>query len=726
MQIKMQKYAKIRKKRNKTRFICTCHFFFVTLRPIMKQKQQKRPRSRAGLWILVVAAGALEAISCVQYFTSRAAIREEAEQRAQTELKKAELEIELHTIEMETAAKTLALLVESHLNNPDSVFTDTRIAVSTLRRNTSMAVAYVPDYFPKQGRYFEACSSRISEDSIYTRQIGSADHDYTLMEWYQNGFVHDSCWWCEPYMDDSGSEAPVVSCSYPVRNQQGEVVAVVCVDMELGYLQKKLPEYLQVYKNSYYSIRSSKGGDIVRALDTVPGRKYNKFHEEIDATGWHIEIIIPEEEIFADLNRIGRLVGVLMLIGLALLGFIVWHTRRAVRNMLELAEKNQRMEGELEVAQTIQMAMLPKVFPPFLDRLDLNIYGLVNPAKEVGGDLYDFYVRHDKLFFCVGDVSGKGVPAALVMATARSLFRTITSREENAASIVSEMNDTLAEQNDQNMFLTLFLGVLDLQTGQLEYCNAGHNAPIHLPFGHMPVTIDVHANLPMGVMTGYPYQTQTVQMHYNDVLFLYTDGLTEAENGNHKQYGEERMLKKLGDCIACRPRELVETMQSDVETFVNGAPQSDDLTMLCIRYQKSAILMRNDIQQIPTLSEWIEGLGIPDALSMPINLALEEAVSNVMLYAYPDKQNEQVFVEFVRVKGEASVGSKSEKLIFTISDSGVPFDPTKQAEADVTLSAEEREIGGLGIHLVRQLMDEISYRREDNKNILTLVKNINY
>lgn len=668
---------------------------------------------------MIVAGIALETISCIMYFTSRAAIRMEAEQRAKTELRKAELEIELHTIEMETAAKTLALLVQKHINCADSVFLATDLAVRTLRTPTSLAVAFVPDYFPKRGRYFEVCSSRITEDSVFTRNIGSAAHDYTQMEWYQNGFVHDSCWWCEPYLDDAGSEAPVVSCSYPVCNAKGEVVAVVCVDMALDYLQKKLPEYLQVYKNSYYSIRSSKGGDIVRVTDTVPGHKYNIFREEIDATGWHIEIIIPEDEMFADLNRIGRIVGLLMVLGLIVLALILIYSARTTNKMLRFADKSQRMESELEIAQTIQMAMLPKVFPPFLDRLDLNIYGFVEPAKEIGGDLYDFYVRHDKLFFCVGDVSGKGVPAALVMAMTRSLFRSVTAREENAATIVSELNRSLTEQNEENMFLTLFLGVLDLPSGQLQYCNAGHNAPILKANGKWQ-KVDVKANLPIGIMVDFAFEAQTIQMQYDDVLFLYTDGLTEAENGAHELFGEARMMELLanGERLKAKgdsPRDLVVHMQERVRAFRNGAAQSDDLTMMAVRYQKPALVMRNDIEQIPTLSEWLEGLDIPMPIMMPINLALEEAVTNVMLYAYPGKSG-QVFVECTKEQGT--------RLIFTITDSGIPFDPTAQKEVDITLSAEERQIGGLGIHLVKQIMDEVRYERVENKNVLTLVKTV--
>ena len=668
---------------------------------------------KSGFWIILVAAIVLEGTSCVQYFFSRAGIREEAEQRARTELRKAELEIEKHTIEMEAAAKMLSKLAESHVNNPDSVAAATRVIVSTIENTTSVAVAFVPDYFPSKGKFYEPCSSRISDDSVFTRNIGSAEHDYTLMEWYQDGFVHDSCWWCEPYLDDSGSQAWVVSCSYPVRNAEGEVVAVVCVDLSLDYLQD-MSEYLQVYPESFYSISSSTGGEIVPIGDTIPGRRYHTFDREIQATGWHISIVIPDDVMFADLRRISLLVSILMLLGLALLVLIVLRSGKVAQRLAAVSSQNERIENELTIARTIQMAMLPKVFPPFLDRLDMNVYGMVEPAKEIGGDLYDFYVRNDKLFFAIGDVSGKGIPAALVMAMTRSLFRSVTAYEERAEHIMMRLNEALTEQNDQNMFVTLFLGVLDLTTGKLNYCNAGHNAPIlHQRF------MDVKHNLPLGVQRDFAYEAQQIQMHYNDALFLYTDGLTEAENGKHEQYGEQQMLDKIIALVDSRPREVVEQMYADVKRFVDGAQQSDDLTMLCIRYQTPAIVMRNDIQQIPTLAEWIDALGIPQNLNMPINLALEEAVSNVMLYAYPGRDDGKVIVEFVRSKTH-----DGERLLFTITDTGIPFDPTAQKEADITLSAEERSIGGLGIHLVRQIMDEVVYRREETRNILTLIKKL--
>ena len=694
----------------------------------VKSKKGGEKRDHSGIWIMIIAAIALEAISCTMYFTSRMEVRRAVEARAQTELQKAEMEIEVHTMEIEIAAKTLALLAEKHLACSDSINADTRLIVSALYTNTSLAVAFEPNYFPEQGELFEICSSKFSKDSIYTRQIGSKEHDYTEMDWYKDGLTHDSCWWSEPYLDDSGSKTKVVSCSCPVHDKTGKTVGVVCIDLSLDYMQQ-ISENLKIIPGSYSAIRSNLGVDIVEAPDTTAGRKYLPYNEVIDATGWTIEIIIPEEELYKDLNRIGRIIGLLMILGLLLLAGMVYYSSRTTQKLIHSMEKNQRIEGELHIANAIQSAMLPKIFPPFSDRLDVNIYGNVNPAKEVGGDLYDFCVRQEKLFFCIGDVSGKGVPASLVMAMTRSLFRAAVAHEEEANAIMYEMNRALTEQNSQNMFLTLFVGVLDCKTGLLHYCNAGHNAPVSIQHSavshqHPDVSrqpsessiqaLEVKANLPLGILSDFQFEAQTLQMEYDDQLFLYTDGLTEAEKADHEQYGEERMMKALEELRELSPRQIAEQMQASVESFVAGAEQSDDLTMLVLRYQRPAICMRNDIQQIPTLPEWIDTLGIPMELNMPINLALEEMVSNVMLYAYPGKSG-QVFVEFNRRK---------DSIVFTISDSGIPFDPTQHGEVDTTLSAEERPIGGLGIHLVKQLMDEVQYERQGDKNVLTLVKRI--
>ena len=386
-------------------------------------------------------------------------------------------------------------------------------------------------------------------------------------------------------------------------------------------------------------------------------------------------------------------------------------------------EEKGRIESELNIARGIQMSMLPKIFPPFPDRNDIEIFGQQHPAKEVGGDLYDFYIRDEKLFFCIGDVSGKGVPASLVMAVIRTLFRTISFREAQPDRIMFGINNAIADNNDSNMFVTMYLGVLDLPTGRLRYSNAGHNAPLLI--GQTIGLLPCAANVPLGVMPDWKFNQQETTIDIGTCIFLYTDGLTEAENMVHEQFMEERMIE-VAKASSHQPQQLTEEMISAVRQFVGNAEQSDDLTMLAIQYTKPqendmklqrSITLPNDIEEIPLLAEFVEEVceivGFDMSTTMSINLALEEAVVNVMSYAYPSGTTGNVNIEAM---------ANDKRLKFVISDWGTPFDPTAEKEVDTSLSAEERPIGGLGIHLVRQIMDSINYERIDGKNVLTLRK----
>ncbi len=246
------------------------------------------------------------------------------------------------------------------------------------------------------------------------------------------------------------------------------------------------------------------------------------------------------------------------------------------------------IENELKVAHDIQMSMLPKKFPPYPERHDIDIYGMLTPAKDVGGDLFDFYIHNEKLFFCIGDVSGKGVPASLLMAVTRSLFRNISAHIEEPDKIVSALNNAIVEGNDTNMFVTLFMGVLDLTNGQLNYCNAGHNAPMLIDQGIS--LMPCNPNLPLGIMQDWEYTLQKVELKSPTTLFLYTDGLNEAENIHHDQFGTERVIQLAEEMFAKgtpHPIAIVEQMAETVHSFVGNAEQSDDLTMLAINYIKA-------------------------------------------------------------------------------------------------------------------------------------------
>ena len=239
------------------------------------------------------------------------------------------------------------------------------------------------------------------------------------------------------------------------------------------------------------------------------------------------------------------------------------------------------IENELKIAHGIQMSMLPKTYPAFPHRDDIDIFGQVTPAKAVGGDLYDFFIRDEKLFFCIGDVSGKGVPASLVMAVTRSLFRNIAAHTTEPNHMVKGINESLSENNETNMFVTLFIGVIDLATGVMNYSNAGHDMPLLLADGEV-ILLECDSNIPAGVMPDWEYTCQQIQIHPGSTIFLYTDGLNEAEDISHQQFGMERVMET-AKAAGNVPQDLIAAMTSAVKQFVGEAEQSDDLTMFAIQ-----------------------------------------------------------------------------------------------------------------------------------------------
>jgi sigma-B regulation protein RsbU (phosphoserine phosphatase) len=358
------------------------------------------------------------------------------------------------------------------------------------------------------------------------------------------------------------------------------------------------------------------------------------------------------------------------------------------------------------------------------------VSGKQTTALEVGGDLYDYFIRDEKLFFCIGDVSGKGVPSSLVMAVVHSFFRSLSLHETNPARIMQIINETACEGNETNMFVTLFIGVLDLPTGRLRYCNAGHDAPLLINHGVRP--LPVNPNLPVGLFDDVKYVQQNEQLQNGTTMFLYTDGLTEANNPSHKLFGLQRIIAGIQQCMETgqtSPTALMDALYQQAVQFADGAQQSDDLTMLAIHYHRpeenivlqETKLLTNDVKQVPELNQFIQSvagkLNLDHSTSSQLMLAVEEAVVNVMSYAYP-----------LGTQGDITVEAKATEqwLKFIITDQGKAFDPTQGGDADTTLSAEDRPIGGLGILLVQQLMDSINYERIDGNNVLTLKKNIQF
>ncbi len=510
----------------------------------------------------------------------------------------------------------------------------------------------------------------------------------------------------------------------------------------------------------------------------INGESCYVFYQPLGATGCSIAIVCPESDIFGGFDRLRHTVDAIVAVGLLLMLYffirIITRELNPLRRLAEEAEtiasgqfdaklpnfrrideigqlshsfgnmqqslvkyidelkdttsQKASIERDIRIASAIQKGMLPEKFPSKTDRDDVQIYASLTPAKDVGGDLFDFYFRDEKLFFCIGDVAGKGVPASLFMAVTRAVFRTVSVRESMPDRIMATMNKIIAEMNKNSMFVTLFVGVLDLPTGHLYYCNAGHDAPLLIGAGVGMLPCD--SNIPVGFRPSWKYTLQEAQVFTGTTIFLFTDGLTEAMDANQSQFQMERVTDVASQALAkqhLEPQQLISEMTEAVHQFVGNAEQSDDLTMMAIQYirQQSDVKLRkslvlsNDTSEVPRLNDFVgevcQTVGLESIVAMQVKLAIEEAVVNVMKYAYPQGTRGDVTIEAV---------SNDVRLKFTIIDSGKPFDPTVLPEVDTTLPAKERRIGGLGIHIVRQFMDSINYERSGNLNILAIRKNL--
>ena len=561
-------------------------------------------------------------------------------------------------------------VVEDNIDSPVHVFDALERIMKVNKRLAGSFVAFEPDYFKGQGRWFEAYAYYADSTHVDSRQIGSPQHDYFNGTWYERGLSlerGDDGYLTDLYYDDTVSSGMFCSYVIPVFDRQGRKVGVYGVDLSLDMLDIIIGEMMKNVRKEfmvdaqddigedgerYFSIQilDSKGNritgsdsldismltaeqELVDAELDMKDLKHTPYYinaKQLGNTGWTLVVFQHRDLVFTWGVVLAIIIIFCMGIGcLVIFFFTTWSIRRATKPLAFLSESAQEVakgnfdaplptfkrydevtqlrdsfdtmqqslkqyveklqtttaakasiESELNVAHNIQMSMLPKTFPAFPDRKDIELYASLTPAKAVGGDLYDFFIHNDKLFFCIGDVSGKGVPASLVMAVSRTLFRNIAAHTDQPSHIVETMNMNICEGNDNCMFVTLFVGVLDLSSGRLRYCNAGHDAPY---LGNELLTCV--PNLPVGVATDLKFSEQEAMIAPDKILFLYTDGLTEAENSSRNLFGMERVDEVIAT-FEGSPQELIETMTAAVHQFVGDTEQSDDLTMLAFRIRK--------------------------------------------------------------------------------------------------------------------------------------------
>jgi len=714
-------------------------------------------KTNTSLIIIIAAAVLLEIISAAQYYYTRSLLAEELEHRAESEMTTKAIIVKTSLNMSEASLNGHIRDIKRNLSRPDSVFRAVEWVLRTHPKVAGCGVAFVPNYYPEKGRLFEPYAYR-EGDEIKTMQAAGEHHDYTKSGFYKQSILLNAPVWTEPYIDDV-FKISMVSYTVPIWNKDKETIAVFALDLPIYILGDTL-NYRHIYPSSYDVLLTEEGEllagpreDHVQRKDVeqvvsiindsaIPktlsktGRSqiatfyslddhkkgYVFFADFKGQPKWKIAVVCYDDEVYDKLRAMRLNIGLLMLAGLVILSLMILRFARNDRRLQVANLAKERIDSELRIASDIQMQMLPRQSSQ-IKRDDIEICGSLVPARAVGGDLFDYFIRDEKLFFCIGDVSGKGVPSAMVMSVVHSLFRMACAHENNPARVMQTVNETSCEGNESNMFVTLFMGVLDLPTGRLRYCNAGHDKPVIVGAGALPAK----ANLPVGVIPDIVYEMQEMMLTDGMTLFLYTDGLTEAKNKQHAMFDIDRMMNVLSDSADLKPAQLLEKMNHAVHAFVEGAEQSDDLTMMAIRYTPKhyentlmeTLVLKNDVHEVTRFSNFIKSvtkkLTLEQSLARQLRLAVEEAVVNVIDYAYPPDTEGDITVH---------VMSDGSTLRIQIIDSGVQFDPTAKEKADTTLSAEDRQIGGLGILLVRELMDSINYERIDGQNVLTLIKNL--
>jgi sigma-B regulation protein RsbU (phosphoserine phosphatase) len=397
--------------------------------------------------------------------------------------------------------------------------------------------------------------------------------------------------------------------------------------------------------------------------------------------------------------------------------------QRYLKDLKETTATKERIESELKIAHEIQMSMVPKTFPPFPDRREFDIYATLVPAREVGGDFYDFFfVDEQRLCFAIGDVSGKGVPASLFMALTKTMFRATGGQNATPEIILSRLNGEICRDNESCMFVTVFCCVLDIRTGQLAYSNAGHNLPYVLSNGAV-MALPKTGGMALGVTEAVNFHAGQLLLKPGDQLVLYTDGVTEAMDKDNQLFSVSRLETILRSVNGLNSKAVIEKVVKEVQRYSTGVPQSDDITLLVLGYMGPngidqhtlSVMLKNDLSELQRLNqivtEFADRHGLASELVSRLTLVLEEIITNVISYGYDDGLQHEILVR---------LSWKDPNMKVEVEDDGRPFNPLKAPPPDMGKPLTEMKVGGLGIHFVREKMDELEYRRENDRNLLIL------
>ena len=499
---------------------------------------------------------------------------EEATKTVRSIAKNTKGEIDRLMTGVETAVANQKWIIGERLRDPDYMYRITRELVENNRYIVGSAVAFTSGYYPSRGHFFSPYTCVDADGSLKCFQLGTEQNDYFTQGWYTEPMKLRRPIWSEPYFDAGGAKILMSTYSMPIEDSSTNICAIFTADLSLQELTERVAAICPI-TNSYAVMRTAQGAELVhppahRTINNGDGRSITICDQANN--GWTVEIVCPIEEILRGSRQLMVRIGVFSVLGLGLIFLLSWfYTSRLQRD----AALRERIEGELHTARKIQSDFLPKDFPS-------NVHAILRPAREVGGDLYDFVRHGDRLYFIIGDASGKGVPAALFSFMAGTVFRMACGLNLPVDEIVRRINEALVHNNEMSMFVTAYVGALDLVTGRLEACCAGHNAPVLVRPDGMVEFLPVKRRPPTGVMSGVAYAVQTTQVTPGSKLVIYTDGVTEAERADHAQFGEDRLLGFASTCAGSDVRTTASGLLRAVDGFVGDTEQSDDITIMAI------------------------------------------------------------------------------------------------------------------------------------------------
>jgi sigma-B regulation protein RsbU (phosphoserine phosphatase) len=628
---------------------------------------------RLSFWILLSAVIIFTLVFGYYYTLSRRLLVEKIEQYAGVLAEGTAAQIGTVLAATQKIPENLALTFAAE--PPRSRLKLEALMESILRGNSEiygLAVAFEPYAWTKEKRHFSPYVFK-GQTGIESTLIS---YDYFTWDWYKRPSQSKRPVWVEPYFDEGAGNIVMSTYSVPfyrLNSGRKTFSGIVTVDISLAWLGRIVSD-IQIGKTGYAFLISQNGTFIthpdsrlmmrktlfgladenkdvklrdvgfkmtagesgfIHAGSLMTGKDCWLAYAPLASTGWSLGLVLPQDELMADVNRFYRLTLLFGTLGMLILFcVIVWIASGITRPLRELTQATrtlaegdlemkipavrhadevgqlassfaimreslqnyirdltkttaakERIESELKIAHDIQMGILPRLFPPFPDRTDMDIYATLLPAREVGGDLYDFFfMDDDHLCFTVGDVSGKGVPAALLMAVTKILIKSKATQGLSSETILSRVNEDLALDNPSMMFVTLFLGILNVRTGEVAYCNGGHPPPYILRAAGGIEPLPTTGGMALGVVSDFPYRSATVKLQKNDTLFLYSDGITEANDSRFELFGDQRLSDALASLQHQSLKTIIDGVLVIIEAFAQNEPQADDITMLVVRY----------------------------------------------------------------------------------------------------------------------------------------------